>query len=320
MSKVLKPLTDEEKQIILQLNKNGYNTVYISKQIGRDNSTVGRFLKRNGLKANWSKTNLSNQDKEDIIKLYSQGLCAREILEKYCDKVHTENTIMSIVKNVGIGRNRGCVTNGNIDYFDNIDSEEKAYFLGLLLTDGNLHRVKRNTEQYIIQISLKLEDIDIIKKFQHALNSTNKVRIFERGNRKECMFGISSKKLAFDLMKWGVTPVKTFKTELNFNIPKNLFHHYVRGIFDGDGTVFISKGRLRFGFYGTHKLVSQVQDWLISQINISNNKVFDKETVSFVVYQRPKDVKNFYDLIYKDASIYLKRKKDKFDNYLKAVV
>ena len=317
MDKVSKPLTIEEKEIILQLNKDGYNTVYISNQICRNNSTVGRFLKRNGLKTNCSKTNLSNQDKADIIKLYSQGLCAREILEKYCDKVHTENTIISIVKNAGIGSNRGCITNGNVDYFEKIDSEEKAYFLGLLLTDGNLHKVNRNTEQYVIQISLKLEDIEIVKKFKQALDSTNKVRIFEKGNRKECIFGISSKKMAFDLMKWDITPVKTFNTELNFNIPENLFRHYIRGIFDGDGTVFISKGRLRFGFYGTHKLVSQIQDWLISQINISNNKVFDKETVSFVIYQKPKDVKNFYNLIYKDASIYLKRKKDKFDNYLK---
>lgn len=45
------------------------------------------------------------------------------------------------------------------------------------------------------------------------------------------------------------------------------------------------------------------------------NKVFDKPTVSFVVYQKKNDVLNFYNLIYQDANFYLKRKKEKFENY-----
>ena len=61
MDKVLKPLTIEEKEIILQLNKDGYNTVYISNQIGRNNSTVGRFLKRKYLDKLWFRSILNNR-------------------------------------------------------------------------------------------------------------------------------------------------------------------------------------------------------------------------------------------------------------------
>ena len=308
-------LTQEEKETILKMHNEGYNTVEIAKELNRNDSSIGRFLKKNNLSASYSKCKLRKSDKEAIIKLYQSGLTAKEILPQFIDKVQTENTIMAIVKQAGIGRPRGNVSDADSDYFSVIDTEAKAYYLGLFLTDGNVCKVKRNTEQYLIQISLKADDKEIIEKFKEEIHSSNKVRIYQNGKRNECLFGISSTKMAHDLMDKGIFPQKTFDTELNYNIPQELFRHYIRGIFDGDGTVFVSKDKLRFGFYGTHKLVSQVQDWLNEQIDISMNKVFDKPTVSFVVYQKKNDVLNFYNLIYQDANFYLKRKKEKFENY-----
>ena len=297
------------------MHSEGYNTVEIAKRLNRNNSSIGRFLRKNNLTVNYSKCKLRKSDKEKIVELYQQGLTAKEILSLYNDKVQTENTIMSIVKQVGVNRPRGIVSDADKDYFSVIDTEAKAYYLGLLLTDGNVHKTKRNTEQYVIQIDLKAEDREIIEKFKAEIHSSNQIRIYQNNNRNECLFGVCSTQMAHDLMDKGVFPNKTFEAELNFNIPPELFRHYIRGIFDGDGTVFVSKDKLRFGFYGTHKLVSQVQEWLGEQINISQNKVFDKPTVSFVIYQKKMDVLNFYNLIYKDATFYLRRKKDKFDNY-----
>lgn len=309
-------LTDEEKEIILNLHKQGYNTVEIGKRLNRSDSSIGRFLRKQGLKANYSKCQLTLEEKSRIIKLYTSGLTAKEILPLFTDKVKTENTIMSVVKNAGVGRPRGTQSDADIDYFSTIDSEEKAYFLGLLLTDGNVHRVKRNTEQYAIQIMLQYNDVDILERFKQELHSSNKVRRYIKDKRDECIFSVCSTKMAKDLAQWGVCPNKTFVAELCYKIPKELFRHYIRGIFDGDGTVFMSHGHLRFGFYGTHKLVSQTQEWLGSEIGISQNKVFDKESVSFVIYQKKQDVQNFYNLMYQDATVYLSRKKEKFDNFL----
>lgn len=308
-------LTQEEKEIILKKHNEGYNTVEIANHLHRNDSSIGRFLKKNNLTATYSKCKLRKADKERIIELYQDGLTAKEILPMFIGKVQTENTIMAIVKESGINRPRGTVSDADSDYFSIIDTEAKAYYLGLLLTDGNVHKAKRNTEQYVIQIDLKADDKEIIEKFKKEIHSSNRIRIYQTDKRNECLFGICSSKMAHDLMDKGVYPKKTFKAELNYNIPPELFRHYIRGIFDGDGTVFVSKDKLRFGFYGTHKLVSQVQDWLNEQINISHNKVFDKPTVSFVIYQKKDDVMNFYNLMYKDASFFLQRKKDKFDSY-----
>lgn len=302
-------LSQDEKEIILKMHGEGYNTVEIAKQLNRNDSSIGRFLRKNNLTVNYSKCKLRNSDKDRIVELYQQGLTAKEILSLYKDKVQTENTIMAIVKQAGVNRPRGTVSDADKDYFSVIDTEAKAYYLGLLLTDGNVHKMKRNTDQYVIQIDLKSDDREIIEKFKAEIHSTNKIRVYQNNNRNECLFGICSTKMAHDLMDKGVFPNKSFEAELNYDIPPELFRHYIRGIFDGDGTVFVSKDKLRFGFYGTHKLVSQIQKWMGEQIGISQNKVFDKPTVSFVIYQKKIDVLNFYNLMYKDANFYLRRKK-----------
>lgn len=309
-------LSDSEKHTILKLHKQGYNTVEIGKILNRDNSTVGRYLRKCNLVTHKNKCKLLEQDKQNIIELYQQGLTAKQNLPYFSDKVKSENTIMSIVKQVGINRPVGIVPHCDQNYFEKIDTEEKAYFLGLLLTDGNICKIKNRKSSYLIQIGLKYTDYEILEKLKKELNSTNKIQHYKTDKRDECYFGVSSYKLAMDLMQHGIKPNKTFNTELNYDIPIHLFRHYIRGIFDGDGTVYISKNeRLRFGFYGTHKLVSQVRQWLIEQIDINHNKVFDKPTVSFVIYQRKQDVTNFYHLMYDNATIFLQRKKDKFDNY-----
>ena len=70
-----------------------------------------------------------------------------------------------------------------------------------------------------------------------------------------------------------------------------------------------------FGFYGTHELVSQVKQYLIEQIGIRDNSIYDKDTVSFVTFTRKQDVINFYNLIYSNSHFYLDRKKEVFEKY-----
>lgn len=320
-SKYNKYITEEEQRIVLKMFMEGYNTVQIGKRIGKNNSSIGRFLKKNGLTPQNKKTGLLKADEEKIIELYRGGKTAREILPLFANKVKSENTIMSIVKQAGINRGNGVQTDADVNYFETIDTEEKAYFLGLFLSDGNVHKVKRNTEQYAIQICLQSKDSYILSRFKDEIHSLNKLRFAK--NRNECYFGIHSVKMAHDLMRYGVVPCKSLIAELNYDVPKDLFRHYIRGLFDGNGTVYKYKykngtERLRFGLYGTYKIVTQFQDWLVEQIGITKHKIFNKGTVSFTVYQKEKDVRQFYDLIYKDTTIYLKRKKELFDNYFNA--
>lgn len=314
-------LTDKEKEIILDLYNKGYSTVMIADQIGRNNCTIGRFLKRNGLSVKNYKNGILEDEIIDIIQLYQSGKSAKEIWKKYSNKIKCEKTIINILKRNGIEiRPRGVPTYFNKRYFETIDTEAKAYFLGLFLTDGNVHKIKRNTEQYSIQISLKYEDVSIIEKFKSELNANNKIIHYNNNDRDECIFSVHSKEMAHDLFKYGIHERKTFDAKLTNLVPENLYHHYIRGIFDGDGTVYMRNDKshqLLFGFYGTHILVSQVKEYLLNKINVSNNVITDKETVSFITFSKKTDILNFYNLIYSDANFYLDRKKNKFEEYFK---
>ncbi len=319
ISKYNNYLSDQEKEFIVQMYNKGCNTVEIANRLGRNNSSIGRYLRKCNLPAHYNKCKLRTSDKERIIELYKSGKTAKEILPLFLDKVKTENTIMSIVKNAGINRGRGVVSDADKDYFEVIDTECKAYFLGLFLADGNVHKCKRKTEQYVVQICLQSKDKYMLEKFKNEIHSSNKIRYCVSNN--EYNFGVSSSKMAHDLINKGVVPCKSLKAELFYDIPKDLFRHYIRGLFDGNGTVYFTKTKsgkeiLRFGLYGTHKIVMQFQDWLVQQIGLTPLKVFDKPTVSFVTYQRKNDIQNFCNLIYDNSTIYLKRKKEKFDCFL----
>lgn len=66
-------LSENEKEIILTMYNNGYNTVTIAKKLNRNNSSIGRYLKKIGLKATYSKCELSEDEKQKIREMYEQG-------------------------------------------------------------------------------------------------------------------------------------------------------------------------------------------------------------------------------------------------------
>jgi len=308
-----KRMSEEDKKMIVELYNQGKNTVEIAKMLGRHDTTIGDYLKSINLKPRNVKMYFSNQDKERIIELYNDGLSTKKIGEIYGV---TDKTIAKILKECNIElRNCGIQTKIiNHNYFEIIDSEYKAYFLGIMITDGSIIQQKSRKRSPAISLELQSQDKYIIDLFEKEIcGNSNTTKVNKKGN---AVFRGVSKKMAEDLAKYGVVPNKTFKTYLP-KIEDKLMRHLIRGIFDGDGTVYInSNGRLVFGFYGTNTLLNQLKEYLIKEINISNNKVVNKKqhNVSMLYFSKINDVKSFYDFIYQDATIYLKRKKDKFDS------
>lgn len=314
-------LTQEEKEKIIQLYSDGYNTVQTGEILNRPNGTIGRYLKKCGLSPIGKKRLLDKNDEQKICELYLNGLTSTEIYnEYYKDKVGCEETIQKVVRKYGIARKAGHKNLINHSYFKNIDTPEKAYFLGLLLTDGNVHYDKRKeNRQPSIQIALKGEDIDILEKFKQELQTDNKISVYTGDGRFECVFIVHSLEMAQDLEKYDIKPRKTFLINKMPEVPKQYIRDLIRGIFDGDGTVYVltKDKKLRFGFYGTHNLVQDIINFLHNKIGLPLNKITDKETVSFITFGKLEQIKAFYNYIYYSPEVTcLKRKRDKFENYL----
>lgn len=127
------------------------------------------------------------------------------------------------------------------NFFNTIDTEEKAYILGFLYADG-CNTYDKSKCKYIISIAQLEQDIDILNKILFSLHSNYKLyKIVQSENNKiKYKVEIASKRMSLDLIKVGCSPRKTFTITFpdeNLYFKKNLYPHFIRGYFDGDGCI-----------------------------------------------------------------------------------
>lgn len=292
----------------------GHNTVSISKATGRSQSGIERFLKRKNLYDGMRKIEISDDEIANIAYRYKNGETAKEILVDFFPRIHSERTIINLIKRSGQSpRRRGMrSTVQNHNYFQEIDTPEKAYWLGLIIADGSVGFQKRSNRSPCIALELKAEDKYLLEMFRSAIEGN-----FVLTQSRNCFrIAFSSKKMVQDLARFGVVPNKSHLDNGLPILPSNLMPHLIRGIFDGDGTVYISKGKLHFGFYGSNQICENIKNHLVRHCELNKSKVFDKGTVSMVYFSAGKDIRNFYNYIYTDPYPYMIRKKKKFDCFL----
>jgi hypothetical protein len=206
----------------------------------------------------------------------------------------------------------------NENYFEKINSEKKAYFLGLIYSDGNLYKKT-------LSIRLVEEDSYILDKFLSDIESDAKLYFFtkrKKNHKNQKGIAISNEKLSKDLLKLGVFKNKSlilqFPTE--GQVPKKYLNHFIRGVFDGDGSAFHyeriinNKKYIEYGIsiIGSNPLI----DDLKKTLNYGNVYTTNKSKNSFITFKNKKEIKKFIDYIYMDATIFLKRKREKVDEIL----
>lgn len=213
----------------------------------------------------------------------------------------------------GIARKK---QNVNEYFFDRIDNEKKAYWLGFLYADGYQSGLE-------ITVNLKSTEIEHLKKLKKDIDSSAPLKIrfdknpkLKNGGSEKVTLRIYSPKLCKSLKAKGCIKAKSLIVEYPTFIRKKLERHFIRGYFDGDGCVSIHKARnkrkeyLSVTFYsGSVKFI----DGLQKSLN-KNGLIFNrgKKNTRFL-YARKKDlIISIYSFLYKRSKIYLERKKDRF--------
>jgi len=124
----------------------------------------------------------------------------------------------------------------NEAFFSEIDSEVKAYTLGFFAGDGNVHPRERS-----FSIGVSSVDQDILYKIRSAMESDIPIKIVSnsRGynpDGKMAILDVSRMSMVKDLSRLGFHPRKT--RNLHYpNLPKELDHHFIRGLLDADGSI-----------------------------------------------------------------------------------
>lgn len=270
----------------------------------------------------------SNKEQE-IIALYQTGLSTIKLAEKYGCSAGAINNLLKR-NNIQMKSNKEYrrLYQLNQNFFETIDTEEKAYWLGFLYADGN---IRKHKNQSVIQF--KVGDREVIENFLKSLNCNMPVGEYTNWAGKD-VFGIhlTSDKMFEDLCKHGCIPNKSLILKFPTTVPENLTSHFIRGYFDGDGSVYINKKKwiktpktnptiyyndvLGISFNGTKEMLEAINEKI--KIGTVTKENRHPESNTWYIRSTRKDtVENFYDYIYKDSSIYLTRKKEKFENYFK---
>lgn len=207
----------------------------------------------------------------------------------------------------------------NVDskYFNIIDTEHKAYWLGFLTADGHL------SKKGMLEITLAEKDYKILEEFKKDLKSEHPInyRVCKyKGGKEFGQYRISftDQEIASDLRRYGFTNNKTFDQYIPFDyIPKDLMRHYVRGYFDGNGSAFNNGGARLNLLVGCTASIKMANDLItvLFDYDISSTYGIDRRgenKVYSVFVNRTREMQRLFKWFYEDATIYLNRKYEKF--------
>lgn len=302
----------ENKEKAIKLYLEGYTRDEIGSKLNYSPSTVSQWITDEGV----SKTNYYSEEfKEMVVQEYVQGFDSTELSNKHD---LNKGTLMDWVRKRGKSRLSGPDTKiGNVNYFDIIDSEEKAYWLGYIMADGS---VSLYNNQYSLKLTTQKNDANTIKDFLESINSTNKI-YYGIGNylkvngeyNEYARCSLTSKHMISRLIELGVVPNKSGKEKIPAEIKgTNLEKHFIRGYFDGDGTVSYNEetGVIKVVIYTASKdMISDFNKYM----KIEREPYFLNNCYS--IHLRKKEIDCFYNDIYKNSTISMKRKEKLFNNY-----
>ena len=187
-------------------------------------------------------------------------------------------------------------------FFDNIDTEEKAYWLGFFYADGYISKSDNG-----IQLSLKLSDYSHIDKLLKSLKSDKKIIT----DNYRCRLCFRNKHMHQSLIRQGCVPQKSLilKFPTSQQVPNNLIIPFIRGYIDGDGSIMYGKNNKTFRL----AIISTKQflDILIDKMQLKKHK-YQSAGKAYSIEWSGKYTEQYVDLIYKNANIYLDRKYQKY--------
>jgi len=214
-----------------------------------------------------------------------------------------------------------------------IDNEVKAYLLGFLYGDGTITTFVEKTGRirYLIKISINKNDKDIVIKLKEQFNFFN-LNEFDYGkynvnSSKQLSLVKSSKLLYDDLILNGLYPRKSYENKDNLCLPNlsdELMSHFIRGIFDADGSVYVQSNRknlIRIEFCSVAKNFIYEINNLLKLNNINSWKVIERtydngnQNLYIITITRTTEVQKLISYMYNNATIYLERKAKKCLEY-----
>lgn len=206
--------------------------------------------------------------------------------------------------------------NFNEHYFDIIDCQEKAYWLGFFAADGYNH-----VDEGCIEFRLHKQDKEVLEKFKSYIGANNPIGLYKQ---TYCNLTLYSQHLCNKLSEYGLSQAKTYTLQIP-QLDYKLMRHFIRGYYDGDGYFSVTKRKDRtensliyqFNITGMENPLRKMQEHLINNVGVVDNGLkHRKSTIAVTIHYSGKNVcKRILDYLYQDATIYLQRKYNRYKEH-----
>lgn len=209
----------------------------------------------------------------------------------------------------------------NEHYFDVIDTQEKAYILGLLYADGC-----NNDKKGTIYLSLQEQDKHILEEINNLIENSKPLYFVESRNKSHSntyQIVLYSKHLCKVMNNYGMTPRKSLTLQFPLWMDENLYFHFLRGYVDGDGSMYFNKDKniFRISMIGTELFlthVSKIFNNIGVKTYISGKNKNDNSVTKQLAVTSNRDSMKLACYLYHNSNLKLSRKYEKCISYFLA--
>ena len=189
-------------------------------------------------------------------------------------------------------------------------SEESCYWAGFLAADGCVDSKNR------VRVMLKYDDINHLEKLKAFLQSTHAISS-NTDKYYRCSFELTSTHICDVLdLNFNIIPNKTDKLKFPSHIPNKYLVHYIRGYFDGDGSIcesFSNKNSITASIYvtfasGCKSFSEELFGYLHNVLNLGGHLQEFNYSIKWQLKYNTNDAKTLLTYMYDESTVYLDRK------------
>lgn len=259
-----------------------------------------------------SKRNFTHDEIEEMLSMYQDGYSMKKISEKFkCSPTSVKHNLDKVPGFTARSTKETAQKyKANWDFFETIDTEYKAYWLGFMYADGYISKKPSN----LMGVALAEKDFPHLANLAGDMKANHPIIQYEPsggyGKDPYVRFTVISDKLVADLEKHGVVQQKTKVLMPPTTVPEELVRHFIRGYFDGDGSWAKSTRGVgyRFTVLGTEEMLL----WIADKLGITPRLYQSRPDVNNYSLEASArgDLAKIIPYLYKHSSRFLSRKFD----------
>lgn len=273
---------------------------------------------------------LTDLDKKQIIEYYYTY--KDDTFSKLAERLSvSKRAITRVLREFNINTKRKNRYTLNENYFNQVDTEAKAYILGFIYADGFVGSDKYNN------VVISSIDKEILEKIKCEMNFSGEIRTGNKGGFENSKIGyvlnFSSKILTDDLRKIGLYPNKSLTVEYVPRLREDLVRHFIRGYFDGDGSIMLSHNTayhtvagvrkkytyptFMFDLLGTELMLNEIKRIM----NLKSHSLLNTKTqeIKRLACRSKGEAEKIFKYLYNNSTIYMERKYQKWLFVLSAI-